>query len=140
MTCFEIEPIETHRGVPIVACRYAQPTLLSQETHAAEAQALLDLPHERFAVIINFANLSCCVDYGPEEMGALLHSELYRDLRTRSVACVRYGTGSLTSMVQLMSAQALLADRGSNFAPNRELALKLVRRAIEMCPREEVGA
>lgn len=127
----EIEVLETYCEVPIVELRYSQPTLLSRENHEREIRVLLDLPFPQFAVLIRFSNFSCCVDYGPAEMSDVLRGPLHASLRERCLAIVRYGTGSLTSMVQLMSAQTLLSDHGNAFAADRSFALRMARHAVD---------
>ena len=127
----EIEVVETYRGVPIVQLGYAGPTLLSQETHLQEVRTLLDLPFARFAILYQLENISYCPIYGPEEMAEFLRSETWAELLDRVIIGVRCGAGSLTSTVQIMSAHTLLRDQSSNFAPDRDAALRTIRRSID---------
>ena len=131
MSTAEMGVLERYRELAIVHLSYPQPTLLTRALHEAEACALHELPEERFALISSFQNLSWSGEYGPEEMTGFYRGEEFGRLRERLVSVVRYHVGSLTSMIQTMSAYRMLHDSSSNFAPDLDSALRLCRRAVD---------
>jgi hypothetical protein len=129
---FEIHTSETHAGVPILEVRATQPTLLTAEKDLELARQLLELPHESFAVIVDYRNISNASDYGPDDQARTYKSAEFRELRDRAVAMVRYQAASFTSMIQSMRANMLIrSSLYSNFAPDFPTALRFARRAID---------
>ena len=127
----EIEVLETYRQIPILHVQYSQPTFLNRETHEEQARVLLELPHERFAAIVSYQNLSIDPAYDAQEQAETFQSDTFQALRDRAVALVRYHSYSLTTMVHTMSAHMLLRGGASNFAPDVSTALKAARRAVD---------
>lgn len=126
-----IELLETYRDIPIVELRYTEPTLLNLTSHEEQMQALLDLPYPRLAAVVSFENLSYASDYIPTNQARSFQSPLFQAFRERVVTLVRYQAGSLTSMIQTMSAHTLVRAGASNFAPDLNTALRAVRRTID---------
>ena len=131
-TAFEIRTSETYEGIPILEVTAIEPTLLTAARDLELANQLLALPHDTFAIILNYRNISNASDYGPEEQAKIFRSAEFEDLRNRTVAMVRYHAVSFTSMIQSMKANMLLrASLHANFAPDLESALRFARRAID---------
>ena len=131
MSSAEIQVLEHYRGVPIVQLSYSEPTLLTQSAHREEVLTLLDLPFERFALIASFQNLSWSSEYGPQDMASFYQTEEFCSLNERLISVVRYHAGSLTSMIQTMSAYTMMRGGSSNFAPDLDSALRVSRRAVD---------
>ncbi len=131
MSTADIQVLEHYREIPIVQLSYNEPTLLTPEAHQAEVSSLSDLPFEKFALIASFQNLSWSSEYGPQEMSQFFQTEEFQKLQARLVTVVRYHAGSLTSMIQTMSAYTMMRGGASNFSPDLESALRISRRAID---------
>ena len=130
-TPIKIEVLETYRDVPILEVTYTEPTLLTQSTEEEQVRVLLEQPYPRFAVIVSFANLSYAMDYSPQEQAKAYQSPLFQECMERAVTVLRYHAGSLTSMIQTMSAHTLVRAGASNFAPDLDTALRAARRAVD---------
>ena len=129
---FEIQLVESYYGTPIVEVRCTEPTVLTEETAAELAGTLTAQPYPEFAVILSFRNLSFGQGFGPEEEADLRGREPFVALSKRIVATVRYDTSSLTSLIQGMRVNMLLRhSKVTNFAPDFDSALRIVRRAID---------
>jgi hypothetical protein len=127
----EIKLVETHQDVPIVELTYKEPTLLTAEVQKGHAQALLELPYPRFALIMSYHNLSISSSYTSEEQAAFFQSPTFKQLKERLVTFVRYHPGSLTSMIFTMSVYSSSAGDSSNFVPDLRSAVRLARRGID---------
>jgi hypothetical protein len=127
----KVQVLETYREVPILEVSYTEPTLLTREAHREQIQALLDLPYPRFVTVISFANLSYAKDYTPMDQAEDYQSPLFQQYRERVITVIRYHAGSLTSMIQTMSAHTLVRASASNFAPDLTAALRAARRAVD---------
>jgi len=129
---FEIQLVEMYFGVPILEARCREPTLLVPETDVEMANALLEQAYPRFAVVLNFRNLSHGASYGPEEEAEVHRNEPFVALSKRLVAVVRYDAASLSSLVHAMRVNMMLRhSRATNFAPDFESAVRIARRAID---------
>jgi hypothetical protein len=136
----KIQVLETYREIPIVELQYLEPTLLDAELHVEQAKALLELPYPRFAVIISYQNLSYMSTYGPQEQAAIYQTPAFQELLGRAVTLIRYHAGSLTCMIQTMSAHTLLRAGASNFAPDRPSAVRAARRAVDQHNEKALSA
>ena len=131
VNAIQSELVETYCEVPILNVRFESATLLTPETDIDLATTLLELPFPKFAVLLDYTNLSHASSYGPKEETEAHRSSPFVKLKERVIILVRYQAGSFTSMIQSMRASTLLRDRvQSHFAPNCEAALRLARRAI----------
>jgi hypothetical protein len=129
---FEIRTSETYAGIPILEVKAASPILLTAAIDLDFARQLLALPHESFAVIVDYRNISSASDYTPEEQAKTHREAEFDELRGRAVAMVRYHAASFTSMIQSMRANMLVrSSLHSNFAPDFDAALRIARRAID---------
>jgi hypothetical protein len=132
MPPFDIKNVETYCDIPIFEVTFREPTLLTAEKDLEMVRALLALPDPRFGVILNYRNLSHATDYSPEDQVHTYRTPLFLELKKRLIAVVRYHAASFTSMIQTMRANMLIrSSLYSNFAPDFEAALRLVRRAID---------
>ena len=129
---FEIELVEVYYGVPILEVRCNEPTLLDRESDARLARALLEQPHERFAVIVDYRNISHATSYGPEQEAEAHQKEPFLEFGERVVAYVRFQAMSMTSLIHMMRANmALRRSNSFNVSPNYESAVRSVRRIID---------
>lgn len=127
----ELKVVETYKNIPIIEVQYGKPTLLSVETHRQQVLALLDYPAEYMAVIVSYNNLSLSTQYGAQEQAEFYETEECVQLMKRALCILRYHALSLTSLVETMSAHALISSGPSNFAPDLDTAVRAARRTIE---------
>lgn len=135
---FEIRLVEMYFGVPILEALAPEPTILTPEVNAQFARQLLEQPYERFAVVMDFRNVSYAASFGPDEEAQALRTEPFVEVARRAIAFVRFQASSMTSLVHGMRVNMLLQHFvRSHFAPDFESAVRAARRAID---RMEVPA
>jgi hypothetical protein len=107
--------------------------VLDRAAHDAEIRRILEIPAERFGLVIASRNISFSEDYQPDDqVGAYTSSATSKPIKDRLLALARYEPGSFSTMIRTMSAHLRLRKPFlMSTAPDQETALKAVRRAID---------
>ena len=126
----KIRTIETFRDVPIIEVSYPETVLLTEDSHREQIRGILDLPHERMAVVISYHNISCSAQYSAEKQSEVYRSEEADELARRALCVIRYDARSVTALVTTMRAHAI-TQGASCFAPDLDSAVRAARRAID---------
>jgi hypothetical protein len=125
-----LEVLETYRGIPIYHLSYAVRTVYDRVRHEEELRALGAIPEGRFGLVTCLRNLALSAAYSPEEQTVASGAPEHAPVRERLVSSARYSPDSLSMLIRSMSLNLYL-KQAAGMAPDRETALKAVRRGID---------